>query len=45
VSKSGLSASFDLSIAKEDRLGCVRPYAVRPIRFVFRPSLPGARAS
>ena len=41
VSKSGKHASFDLQITREDRLGCVRPFGSRQIRFIFSPSLAG----
>lgn len=39
VVKTGRHASFDLSIQKEDRTGCVRPFGAKQIRFRFRPSL------
>eukprot|EP00966_Prymnesium_polylepis_P275808 6372840-Prymnesium_polylepis.1 len=41
VAKTGRHASFDVAIEREDRLGCVRPFGAKNIRFVFRPSLTG----
>ena len=40
--RSRSHASFDVSIEKEDRLGCVRPFGSKNIRFLFRPSLTGS---
>ncbi|KAL1530705.1 hypothetical protein AB1Y20_001604 [Prymnesium parvum] len=42
VAKTGRHASFDVSIQKDDRLGCVRPFGAKKIRFSFRPSLTGS---
>ena len=42
VAKTGRHASFDVTIERSDRLGCVRPYGSRQIRFLFKPSLAGS---
>jgi hypothetical protein len=41
VVKTGQYASFDVQISKRDRAGCVRPFGVREISFLFKPSLTG----
>ncbi|PRP80194.1 hypothetical protein PROFUN_12152, partial [Planoprotostelium fungivorum] len=39
IRKTGLMASLDLRIAKEDRVGVIRPYRCKEVSFVFRPTL------
>ncbi|KAL6074415.1 Autophagy-related protein 2 [Balamuthia mandrillaris] len=41
VKKSGSIASMAMEIAKEDRVGIIRPYRRREMRFQFKPTLSG----